>query len=167
VNVSDIKSADWSFSVSSIGEAVEGVADINQCIGVIIGTQKGSDPFRPDFGSDVWDWIDRPLGIAIPNMKRAIIEAVALWEPRVTITGIEYAYQNTAGENAPVYSGARFNIYWKLKQTQTTGTAEVTLGLYDTIQKAEQTQPPVPLFITLLTESGDVVQTEAGENIVI
>ncbi|MGI9158240.1 MAG: GPW/gp25 family protein, partial [Saprospiraceae bacterium] len=90
MNVNDIKSADWALATSGISQVVEGVDDINQCLAIITATKKGSDPFRPTFGSDIWDWIDRPLALALPNMKRAITEAVGTWEPRVVVTTIEH-----------------------------------------------------------------------------
>jgi len=67
ITLNDIASADWSLmldssspsgrSGSGIGQVVEGVADINQCIGIILSTPKGSDPLRPTFACDLWRWI--------------------------------------------------------------------------------------------------------------
>ena len=52
----DITSADWSLTLdanspsgssgSGIGNVVQGIADINQCIGIILATPPGSDPLR-------------------------------------------------------------------------------------------------------------------------
>lgn len=167
MNISDIKSADWALATSGIREVVEGIDDINQCIAIVLSTKKGSDPFRPTFGSDIWDWIDRPVNTALPNMKRAIFEAVGLWEPRVTVTSVSHEYQNEAGANAPVQSGIRFRVFWKLKKTQTTGQALVTLGLYDVVTKAAQQVAPVLTDFLITTETGDAITTEAGNNIVI
>lgn len=167
MNISDIKSADWALATSGIREVVEGIDDINQCIAIVLSTKKGSDPFRPAFGSDIWDWIDRPVNTALPNMKRAIFEAVGLWEPRVTVTSVSHEYQNEAGANAPVQSGIRFRVFWKLKKTQTTGQALVTLGLYDVVTKAAQQVAPVLTDFLITTETGDAIMTEAGNNIVI
>lgn len=167
MNLNDIKSADWSLAVGAIGNVVEGIDDINQCIVTILSTKKGSDPFRPDFGSDVWEWIDRPLPVAVPNMKRAIFEAVGLWEPRVIVTSVEHAYQNEAGRQEPVQAGMKFNISWKLRQTQTTGSVEVILGLYDQLVKAAQQTPPVLTNQQLTTETSEELQTETSQNIVV
>lgn len=167
MNVSDIKSSDWALSLAEISEAVEGVDDINQCIGIILSTVKGSDPFRPTFGSDVWDFIDRPLPIAIANMKRAIREAIDLWEPRVIVTNVEHTYQNEAGTTDGVLAGMKFNISWKLKESFTTGTVEVNFGLYDKLIKSTQTEVPATPNANLTTEDGDPLLTEGGDNITI
>ncbi len=167
VSIQDIKSADWSLSTKSAGGVSEGIDDINQCIGIILGTQKGSDPFRPTFGSDIWDWIDRPLPIAVPNMKRAIYEAIGLWEPRVIVTSVEHVYQNEAGLQEPVQAGIKMDIAWKLRKTQTTGSVQVTLGLYDKIVKAAQQLPVISGAKLLTTEGGDLLTTEAAENIAV
>lgn len=81
-----------SFQLSTIGVGaiVTGLEDIRQCIDFILRTVKGSDPLRPTFGSDVFDYIDKPLNIAIPNIKKAIFEAIDLWEPRVKIETISH-----------------------------------------------------------------------------
>jgi len=167
MNVSDIKSADRSLATANIGDVVEGIDDINQCIVIILSTKKGSDPFRPDFGSNIWEWIDRPLPLAVPNMKRAIFEAIGLWEQRVIVTKVEHAYQNEAGASAPVHAGIRFNISWKLRKSQTTGAVEVTLGLYDALVKNAQKQTPILTYTNLTTENQETILAETGENIVV
>lgn len=163
----DIKSADWSLAVGDFGQVVEGVQDINQCIVTILSTNKGSDPFRPNFGSDIWDWIDRPLPVALPNMKLAIYEAIGLWEQRVHVTGIQHAYQNEAGIQSPVQAGIQFKIGWRLRGTQTTGTAEIILGLYDQSIKNAQQVVPMPGVQYLSTEAGEPITTETSENITV
>lgn len=168
MNVADIKSSDWSLSGTEIGAAVEGVDDINQCIGIILSTQKGSDPFRPLFGSDIWEWVDRPLPIAVPNMKKAIREAIGLWERRVEVTYVNHEYQNEGGEvRTGVWAGLQFDIGWRLVGTQTTNSVIVTLGLYDAIIKAAQSLPPIPLYGFLTTEAKNPIITEASDNIIV
>lgn len=165
INISDIKSADWSLATESAGDVVEGIFDINQCIVTILATQKGSDPFRPDFGSDVWDWIDRPLNVAVPNMKRAIYEAIGLWEPRVIVTQVAHTYQNIEGRPEPVYSGIKFDIGWRLKGTQTTNSVEFTLGIYNALIKKALTTPTTSITSLLTTEQSDPLLTEQSLNI--
>lgn len=88
--LSDITSADWSLSVSTQGEVVQGIEDIAQCINIILSTQRGSDPLRPEFGVDLLQYIDKPLNTAIPNIIREMIEQVNRWEPRCTIERITH-----------------------------------------------------------------------------
>jgi uncharacterized protein len=99
--LSDIQSADWSLMLdansaassaqnatvagSGLGNVVQGIADINQCLGIILSTPQGSDPLRPTFACDLWKWIDAPITIARPAIVREIVQAVLKWEPRVRL----------------------------------------------------------------------------------
>lgn len=88
--LTDINSIDWGVSLAGSGNIVQGYDDINQCIDVILRTQKGTDPLRPFFGSNIYFYIDAPVNIAIPNIKREIIDALSLWEKRVEIVRITH-----------------------------------------------------------------------------
>jgi uncharacterized protein len=93
VSLDDITSADWSLALDSsqpsgIGNVVQGVADINQCIGIILATPKGSDPLRPNFAADLWRWIDAPVNVARPNLVREIVEGLTIWEPRIRVLSV-------------------------------------------------------------------------------
>src|ERR1700758_303720 len=93
--LAEITSADWSLALDTpglpgpgLGQVVQGLADVGQCIGIILTTPKGSDPLRPTFGADIWRFIDNPINSAIPAIVREVTEAITLWEPRVTLTGV-------------------------------------------------------------------------------
>lgn len=86
----DITSTVWGISTVGYGYVAEGIADLRQCIEIIIKTTKGTDPLRPEFGSDVYKFIDKPVTIAIPNIKKAIFESVGIWEKRVEIVKITH-----------------------------------------------------------------------------
>lgn len=73
-------------SVQGIGQIVEGLADIAQCIDIILTTQKGSDPFRPNFGVDILSYIGKPINIVQPRLVKEIQDQIGLWETRATIT---------------------------------------------------------------------------------
>jgi phage baseplate assembly protein W len=88
ITLADIKSVDWSIKLGTIGQVVEGIDDVGQCIGIILTTPKGSDPLRPTFGADVWQYIDRPLDLAVPSIVREVTEAITLWEPRVQVLSV-------------------------------------------------------------------------------
>lgn len=64
------------------GEIVEDVADITQCLHIILQTPCGSDPHRSDFGSRLHDYLDNPIDTAIPHVVRETIDAITRWEPR-------------------------------------------------------------------------------------
>src|SRR5579863_5641990 len=119
ITLADITSADWSMALdtagspgSGIGNVVQGVADVNQCIQIILTTSKGSDPLRPTFGADVWRYIDAPINAAIPAIVREVTEAILRWEPRVTLVSINVTF--VLGGDAQ--AGAHLNILvtWRL-----------------------------------------------------
>lgn len=118
MNVQDITSADWSLAITKQGAIVDDLADINQCIYIILTTDRGSDPLRPLFGNNILRYVDKPLNSAIPNIIREIVEAIRLWEPRVNITKIKH----TLVDNEKL----QFSIEWKTVSAST-GTTILTL----------------------------------------
>ena len=124
ITPADIQSADWSLMLDSssqtqaaaagLGNVVQGVADVNQCIAIILGTPKGADPLRPTFGADLWQYIDYPIQAAIPAIAREITEAITLWEPRIRLLSVRTglaANDVSANLNAHL----QVTIVWQLK----------------------------------------------------
>jgi phage baseplate assembly protein W len=89
--IRDIISADWSPKVGDYGTLVEGIDDIAQCVGIILQTPKGSVPHRPDFGCDLWNYLDRPLAQVRPLIVRDALAAIAAFEPRCTVQSLTTA----------------------------------------------------------------------------
>ena len=89
----DIESVNWQVSVSGTGDVAEGISDIRQCIGVIITTSKGSDPLRPEFGTEIDKLVDKPVNVAAPAIVREILTALQLWEPRVRVNRLVYTIE--------------------------------------------------------------------------
>ncbi|MFZ0887220.1 MAG: GPW/gp25 family protein [Candidatus Binataceae bacterium] len=92
VTLADITSADWSLMLdnsgqpgSGLGRVVQGLADVAQCIRIILTTPLGSDLLRPTFGCDLFQFIDKPTTTAVPALVAAIADALELWEPRVKL----------------------------------------------------------------------------------
>ena len=155
-----VRRLDWQLSTEGIGRVAQGADDIAQCILLAVTNNKGSDPFRPDFGSDIWDHIDTPLPIAAPNMVLAISQAVERWEPRVALRYVEYEYVEQAGDMPGLKSGIIFNIGWRLRGGNVDGQTDLLLGL------DEVSTPDVPLtakIIILGTEAGEALTTESGQ----
>ena len=73
---------------SGIGYVVQAMADIGQCIAIILSTIPGEDPFRPTFGCDLTQYIDRPLPAVLPAIVGVVTRAIETWEPRVTVLGV-------------------------------------------------------------------------------
>ena len=67
--------------LGAIGEIVEGIEDLRQRIKIVLETPKGFDPHRPEFGSNIWQWLDKPFTIAMPNVIAEAYEAIEKWIP--------------------------------------------------------------------------------------
>ncbi|MBI4691689.1 MAG: GPW/gp25 family protein [Nitrospirae bacterium] len=50
--------------LGAIGQTVEGIEDINQEIGLILTTPLDSIPHMPEFGSRIYQYLDKPQNIA-------------------------------------------------------------------------------------------------------
>lgn len=118
IRLDDIRSVDWQPKLGEIGAVVENISDINQCIRIILTTPKGSDPHRPEFGSDIWKYIDYPVNEAIPNIIRDAIDAINAWEPRVEIKTIKAEVD---------VANVMLRIEWVLKGTDESQSIEVII----------------------------------------
>jgi len=62
------------------------IKSIQQNIRLILTTPKGSDPLRPDFGSNVQGMLDQPLTSNLAAQFQAeIADCITAWEPRVEV----------------------------------------------------------------------------------
>lgn len=87
---------------------VQGIDDINQCFGFILTTQTGTDPLRPLFGVDLLASVDKPVNVMAPRLVKAIIEAIADYEPRVDLNSVNYT-QTITGQTL-------FGLTWSFKE---------------------------------------------------
>lgn len=113
VTPADITSADWSLKLGAIGQVVQGVADVDQCVAIILTTPLGSDPLRPTFGCDIWQYIDHPISESLPAIVRELTAALTLWEPRITLVNVSAA----PVLDSTTQSGAHLSVSvtWQLK----------------------------------------------------
>ena len=111
-SLADIQSVDWSLKLGAIGEVVQGLADVDQCIAIILTTPKGSDVLRPTFGADLWRFVDNPITAAIPGIVREVRAAITAWEPRVTIVSVTAALA-PQGE-AQAIANLQVSVTWQL-----------------------------------------------------
>ena len=94
---------------------------IQQNIRLILTTPKGSDIHRPDFGSDIWKFIDQPLNaITLGRIKAEITDAIERWEPRVKVLSVDIERD---------YLSARLKVSILLEVKELGETAEVELWL--------------------------------------
>lgn len=168
IEPAQIKSLNWQLALDGPGRIVQGLQDIGQSVLLIVSTMKGSDPMRPTFGCDIFDHIDKPVTAAGPNMARAIVDAVNLWEPRITLTGVKYRLQDEHGEEKKFPAGIRFDIGWRLTGGVILGQTTVFLGVYDEYLNGVLNPPIVtPVFYILATENLDPILTGDGNEILL
>lgn len=94
---------------SGIGQVVQSLADVGQCISIILGTMPGEDPWRPTFGCDLTQFIDRPLPAALPAIVGAVTAAIETWEPRVKVLNVT---AQPVGASAP--GSLTVNVVWQI-----------------------------------------------------
>jgi phage baseplate assembly protein W len=68
-----------------------GVQDIEQAIGLILGTAPGERPMRPEFGCEVHDYVfDTIDAETVGKVDNAVRRALARWEPRIEVIGLDF-----------------------------------------------------------------------------
>jgi len=116
--LNDITYVDWQFKLNGVGDVAEGIEDINQCIATILNTPKGSDPHRPTFGSDILKYVDYPINIAKANIIRETIDAITLWENRISVNLVVVEFENQR---------IKVKVQWTLKGSNNVNSTEVLL----------------------------------------
>lgn len=81
------KAHHWQPALGGDG-AVTGLDDLRQAIAIIVRTPRGSDPLRPEFGSNIQRYIDYPVNRARPHLVRETVDAIRRWEPRVRVVRV-------------------------------------------------------------------------------
>ncbi len=110
----------WQLALGGDG-VVQQIADIHQCIRIILTTPKGSDPLRPEFGCNAGNYLDLPRDAASPHIVREVREALA-WEPRVSVDGVTVSQgEEQSGGHAVVH------IAWSLVGMKSGGVTEAGL----------------------------------------
>lgn len=154
-----IYSADWQMSAYRFGGVVEGSEDVNQAIMVALSTRKGSDPHRPDFGSDIWEQIDKPVNVAGPAIVRAVRNTVASWVPRVELQNVAYSYIDSFGDPNGPASGIRVDITWAPR------AAASVSQILSLVVSTPEPGTPGGIIRILATESGQPIIAESGQYI--
>jgi uncharacterized protein len=69
---------------------VTGTTDVEQAIGIILGTIPGERVMRPDFGCRAWELIFAPNNISTQTQLADYVrEALEFWEPRIELLNID------------------------------------------------------------------------------
>ncbi len=84
----------WQVSMDDPAAIVEGVDDIVQSINIILTTIPGSDPLRPEFGCNVYQYLDKPLDSVLGKIIYEATTAINRWEKRINVTRISVSRNN-------------------------------------------------------------------------
>ena len=69
---------------------VTGMTDIEQAIGIILGTIPGERVMRPGFGCRAWELIFAPNNAATQSLLVTYVrQALEFWEPRIELSSVE------------------------------------------------------------------------------
>lgn len=151
MGVKDINTTDWSLSLRKQGRTVDGVFDIHQSIYIILTTIKGSDPFRPNFGCDIYSRLDKNINSALPSMISDIVVALGIWEQRITVVAVRPEIVSM--------SNVKFQIEWKLTDSAITQIYDFELFLNGS--------KGFDSFKFLSSESADFLTTQSGKKLVL
>jgi len=96
---------------ASTGKPISDEAHLAQSIGKILSTPLGSRAMRRDFGSLLFELIDKPINGAIRMLLQAAT-AIALrrWEPRIRLTRVTLSGEPAAGRLIIRIEGLRTDL---------------------------------------------------------
>lgn len=99
------------------GEIVTGIADIEQCMAIVLTTPRGSVPTEPDKFCDCLRYIDRPPDVAIPMIAREAHDALTLWMPRIIVERVEVEAVDIDHYKCPVFWRVRADVLAEINRT--------------------------------------------------
>jgi phage baseplate assembly protein W len=86
--------------------------DIDQAIYVILSTTKGERRMRPTFGCDIHSLVFAPANATTFGLMRHYVEeALAMWEPRIAVRGVEVTSASADGR-------VDISITYEVRQTK-------------------------------------------------
>ena len=134
----NIQSSSWELMLDStagggpgsgLGQVCQSYADVHQCLKIIFSTIPGEDPFRPTFGCDLTQFLDRPLTVAIPAIVGAVSAAIADWEPRITLESVDVVASTTNIGTLMVTINWKPDMGSSSSTTTTIGTESTTISV--------------------------------------
>ena len=114
---------------SGLGQVCQSYADVHQCLKIIFSTIPGEDPFRPTFGCDLTQFLDRPLTAAIPAIIGAISAAIDDWETRITLESVDVVASTTNIGTLDVTINWKPDMGSSSSTTTTIGTESTTISV--------------------------------------
>ncbi len=73
----------------TLGQVLTDLDELSQSIRIILTTPKGTDPLRPEFATDIYRLIDRPLAEVRLLLVRECVNALRNFEPRISVERVE------------------------------------------------------------------------------
>jgi len=89
-----ITSPVWCISAKHYGTVLQGITAIRQRIDLTLTTSKGTDPMRPEFGTNIYLYQDGPINVSAVEGKKEILKALSIWVPDITNIKVTYAIIN-------------------------------------------------------------------------
>ena len=86
--INHIHALHWQPALGRDGDIVTGLDDIAQAIAIVLTTPKGQVPHRPEFGSDLWRYLDRPVNTVRAAVIAETADAIAAHEPRARVRDV-------------------------------------------------------------------------------
>lgn len=113
-------SYDKCIDIDNSGEYVDDIDAILQSWRIILFTVKGSDPLRHEFGSDLYNYLDKPITAFDASLSASLIADLEKWEVRATINRLTFTIENESNiyihiygiytaSGAPVYTSISLN----------------------------------------------------------
>ncbi|MBI3584187.1 MAG: GPW/gp25 family protein [Nitrospinae bacterium] len=84
--------------LGSVGKTLTGIEDINQEIGLILATPLGSIPHRPEFGSRIPEYLDKPQNVARPLIIAEAYRAIKINSERFKPSKIKLMSASASGK---------------------------------------------------------------------
>lgn len=103
----------FPYNRSSTGglKYTEDIERINQSLFILFETPKGSRLMMPEFGSDIYKYKFDPLDrVLMERLRYTITEDINRWEPRITLTSIEFLADDRAIDNNTLYISISYNL---------------------------------------------------------
>src|SRR4051812_49682668 len=86
-----------------------GPEDLDRSIRVVLATAPGERVMRPEFGCRIWDLLFEPVNAnTLGLMAESVRDAVAQWEPRVDLDGVDVTPDNA--DSAMVWINVTYRV---------------------------------------------------------
>lgn len=103
----------FPYNVSNSGglEYISEIDKINQGLFILFETPIGARLMLPEFGSSINKYRFDPIdSILLEKLRYAITEDIKKWEPRISLTSIEFLADSTAIDNSTVYISITYKV---------------------------------------------------------